>query len=199
MRHRRRDRLGARPRRCCWRRCGGWNTAAMTAPASPPWWKAVSSGAAPRQARQPGRGAGRATRCPAPPASATRAGPRTARRPSATPTRTARRASAWSTTASSRTTRELRAELEADGQAFETETDTETVAQLVDLLFAAAAWSRSRPPRAAFARLEGAYALALVFAGHPDLWSAPSTARRSRSASARATCISAATAWRWRR
>jgi glutamine---fructose-6-phosphate transaminase (isomerizing) len=63
---------------------------------------------------------------------------------------------------------DLRAELEAAGQVFETETDTETVAQLVDLYL-----SRGMDPvdaaRTTFARLEGAYALALVFAGHPDL------------------------------
>jgi glucosamine--fructose-6-phosphate aminotransferase (isomerizing) len=63
---------------------------------------------------------------------------------------------------------ELRAELEAAGQVFETETDTETVAQLVDLHL-----QRGMDPveaaRASFRRLEGAYALALVFAGHPDL------------------------------
>lgn len=63
---------------------------------------------------------------------------------------------------------DLRAELEAAGQVFSTETDTETVAQLVDLHLA-----RGLPPveaaAAAFARLEGAYALALIFAGHPEL------------------------------
>lgn len=63
---------------------------------------------------------------------------------------------------------ELRSELEAEGQVFSTETDTETVAQLVDLHLA-----RGMTPReaalAAFRRLEGAYALAMVFAGHPDL------------------------------
>jgi glucosamine--fructose-6-phosphate aminotransferase (isomerizing) len=63
---------------------------------------------------------------------------------------------------------ELRAELEAAGQSFETETDTETVAQLIDLNL-----KNGMDPvaaaRAAFARLEGAYALALVFAGHPEL------------------------------
>ena len=63
---------------------------------------------------------------------------------------------------------ELRAELEGEGQVFETETDTETVAQLVDLNL-----RRGMAPvdaaRAAFLRLEGAYALALVFAGQPEL------------------------------
>lgn len=63
---------------------------------------------------------------------------------------------------------ELRAELSALGQEFSTETDTETVAQLVDLHL-----QRGMAPieaaSAAFARLEGAYALALIFAGHPEL------------------------------
>ena len=63
---------------------------------------------------------------------------------------------------------ELRAELEAEGQVFETETDTETVAQLVDLNL-----KRGMEPvdaaRAAFLRLEGAYALAMVFANQPGL------------------------------
>jgi glucosamine--fructose-6-phosphate aminotransferase (isomerizing) len=63
---------------------------------------------------------------------------------------------------------ELRAELEAAGQEFKTETDTETVAQLVDLNL-----KRGMTPieaaGAALRRLEGAYALAMIFAGHPDL------------------------------
>ena len=63
---------------------------------------------------------------------------------------------------------ELRTELEAAGQVFETETDTETVAQLVDLHL-----QRGMAPveaaNAAFRRLQGAYALALVFAGHSEL------------------------------
>ena len=63
---------------------------------------------------------------------------------------------------------ELRAELEAAGQVFSTETDTETVAQLVDLNLA-----RGMAPveaaGAALRRLEGAYALAMIFAGHPEL------------------------------
>src|SRR5215472_8861408 len=63
---------------------------------------------------------------------------------------------------------ELRAELEATGQEFSTETDTETVAQLVDLNL-----QRGMTPieaaGAAFCRLEGAYALAMIFSGHPEL------------------------------
>ena len=62
----------------------------------------------------------------------------------------------------------LRAELEAKGQSFCTETDTEVVAQLLDYLL-----QQGMDPidaaAAAFKRLEGAYALALIFAGHPDL------------------------------
>ena len=63
---------------------------------------------------------------------------------------------------------ELREELEAEGQVFSTETDTETVAQLVDLNL-----KRGMQPieaaGAAFRKLEGAYALAMIFAGHPGL------------------------------
>ncbi len=63
---------------------------------------------------------------------------------------------------------ELKAELQAAGQVFTTETDTETVAQLLDLHL-----SRGLSPEhaaaATFSRLTGAYAIAVVFAGHPEL------------------------------
>ncbi len=62
----------------------------------------------------------------------------------------------------------LRAELEAHGQVFSSETDTETVAQLVDHLLATGL-DPAAAAQAAFARLEGAYALALLFDGYPDL------------------------------
>jgi glucosamine--fructose-6-phosphate aminotransferase (isomerizing) len=62
----------------------------------------------------------------------------------------------------------LRAELEAAGQEFSTETDTETVAQLLDYLLKQGLAPQHAAP-AAFARLEGAYALAIIFAGHPEL------------------------------
>ncbi|HEX2944250.1 MAG TPA: glutamine--fructose-6-phosphate transaminase (isomerizing) [Rhodopila sp.] len=63
---------------------------------------------------------------------------------------------------------ELRAELEAEGQEFFTETDTETVAQLVDLNLKRG-MSPIEAAGSALKRLEGAYALAMIFAGHPDL------------------------------
>jgi glutamine---fructose-6-phosphate transaminase (isomerizing) len=62
----------------------------------------------------------------------------------------------------------LRAELETKGQKFASETDTETVAQLLDLLLAQGL-SPVEAAKQAFARLEGAYALALIFTGYPDL------------------------------
>jgi glucosamine--fructose-6-phosphate aminotransferase (isomerizing) len=63
---------------------------------------------------------------------------------------------------------ELRAELEAEGQEFATETDTEAVAQLVDLHLRRG-MSPTGAAAAAFSRLQGAYALAMIFAGHPEL------------------------------
>ncbi len=63
---------------------------------------------------------------------------------------------------------ELRTELEALGQEFSTETDTETVAQLVDL-YLKQGMDPVAAAGAAFRRLEGAYALAMIFAGHPEL------------------------------
>ena len=64
--------------------------------------------------------------------------------------------------------RELRRELEASGHRFETETDTEVIVHLIsDHL------SRQKSPEeaagAALARLEGAFALAIIFAGRHDL------------------------------
>ncbi len=63
---------------------------------------------------------------------------------------------------------ELRRELEDEGQEFETETDTETIAQLVDLHL-----KRGMAPvaaaEAALPRLQGSYALAMIFAGHSEL------------------------------
>jgi glucosamine--fructose-6-phosphate aminotransferase (isomerizing) len=62
----------------------------------------------------------------------------------------------------------LREELEAEGQEFSTETDTETVAQLVDLHLKQG-MTPAAAAGAAFQRLEGAYALALIFADHSEL------------------------------
>ena len=63
---------------------------------------------------------------------------------------------------------ELRAELEAQGQDFESETDTETVARLFDSLLAQGL-SPEEAARVALPRLQGAYALALIFSGYPEL------------------------------
>ena len=64
--------------------------------------------------------------------------------------------------------RELRASLEAAGYAFESDTDTEVIVHLVTRHLDA-----GRPPeeaaRAAIGELKGAFALAMVFAGTPDL------------------------------
>jgi glutamine---fructose-6-phosphate transaminase (isomerizing) len=63
---------------------------------------------------------------------------------------------------------ELRAELEGAGYRFDTQTDTEAVVNLVTQLLDA-----GHPPREAVARalrrLEGAFALVMLFAGEPDL------------------------------
>ncbi len=63
---------------------------------------------------------------------------------------------------------ELRAELEAKGAVFETETDTETFVRLVDDFL-----HQGQEPEAAFAaaltRVHGAFALAAIFTGHPRL------------------------------
>ena len=62
----------------------------------------------------------------------------------------------------------LRQELEAVGQVFETETDSETIALLVDYHL-----QQGLPPKEAalkaLKRLEGAYAVAMIFAGHEGL------------------------------
>ncbi|MCK8786650.1 glutamine--fructose-6-phosphate transaminase (isomerizing) [Roseomonas sp. NAR14] len=60
---------------------------------------------------------------------------------------------------------ELRAELEAKGQEFETETDTEAVAQLLDWHLRSGMAPEEAVP-AALARLHGAFAIAMIFTGH---------------------------------
>lgn len=63
---------------------------------------------------------------------------------------------------------ELRRELEAAGQVFSTETDSETIAQLVDYHLAQGLAPKDAA-LAALRRLEGAYAIAMIFAGHEGL------------------------------
>ena len=64
--------------------------------------------------------------------------------------------------------RELREELERDGAVFESETDTETVAQLIDRELEAGA-DPVAAVKTALLRLEGAFALAILFSGHEDM------------------------------
>jgi glucosamine--fructose-6-phosphate aminotransferase (isomerizing) len=64
--------------------------------------------------------------------------------------------------------RALRAELEAAGRRFESETDTETIAQLVHHNLDAG-MTPEAAVGAALKRLEGAFALAILFAGREDL------------------------------
>lgn len=64
---------------------------------------------------------------------------------------------------------ELRAELEAAGRVFETDTDTEVIAHLVDQGLEAGAASPADAVRSALQRLRGAFAIAFLFAGEDDL------------------------------
>ena len=64
--------------------------------------------------------------------------------------------------------RELRAELEAQGRRFETQTDTEVVPHLIASLLARGL-APSEAAQQALARLRGAFALAILFEGHDDL------------------------------
>ncbi|KAA2212244.1 glutamine--fructose-6-phosphate transaminase (isomerizing) [Teichococcus oryzae] len=60
---------------------------------------------------------------------------------------------------------ELRAELESQGVGFETETDTETVAKLLDHLLAQGA-TPEQAVSATLKKIHGAFGLAMIFAGH---------------------------------
>ncbi len=64
--------------------------------------------------------------------------------------------------------RELKAELTAKGHTFETDTDTEAIVHVItDEL--SQGLTPQEAVRAALARLQGAFALAIIFAGHDDL------------------------------
>jgi glucosamine--fructose-6-phosphate aminotransferase (isomerizing) len=64
--------------------------------------------------------------------------------------------------------RQLRQQLERDGTRFDSETDTEVVAHLVDSYLAKGA-SPADAVKAALPQLRGAFALAFLFKGHDDL------------------------------
>src|SRR5208282_1913288 len=63
---------------------------------------------------------------------------------------------------------ELREELEGDGAVFESDTDTETVVHLLDRELASGA-APADAVRAALSKLQGAFALAILFSGRPDM------------------------------
>ena len=63
---------------------------------------------------------------------------------------------------------ELRRELEADGRTFESETDSETIAHLIAREMEAGA-DPADAVGAVLPRLEGAFAIAVVFDGHPEV------------------------------
>ena len=112
-------------------RSSGSNTAATTPPASPRWKAGSSRAGAPRASCAISRRSSRASRSPAPSASATPAGRPTAGRPKATriPHATDRLAVVHNGIIEN--FRELREELEKKGAKFGSETDTEVVAHLV--------------------------------------------------------------------
>ncbi len=62
----------------------------------------------------------------------------------------------------------LRERLEGEGHVFETETDTETIAHLISS-FLKAGNTPEDSVRLSLASLEGAFAIAVLFEGHPDL------------------------------
>jgi len=64
--------------------------------------------------------------------------------------------------------RELRSELEAAGRRLETDTDTEVIAELIAARLDAGD-TPEQAVQASLARLEGAFALAILFEGHDDL------------------------------
>ena len=64
--------------------------------------------------------------------------------------------------------RELRQEIAAQGVEFKTQTDTEVVAHMIDLAIKAGDTPRDAVAKT-LKRLEGAFAFAIIFAGHDDL------------------------------
>jgi glutamine---fructose-6-phosphate transaminase (isomerizing) len=138
-----------------------------------------------------------ATPLPAPPASATRAGRRMARRPSATPIRTRPRVAVVHNGIIENFA-ELRDELRP--RASSRPRPTPRPSRLVDQHLSRRAGAGAAAAAALEARLDGAFALAMLFAGHDDLLIGARQRRAARGRlSARARCSSARTRWRWRR
>ena len=175
MWHRRRRFQSQHRSRSSCRACSGSNTAATTPAASPCTPAACSARAPPRawptcwtQVRDDhieGSTGIAHTRWATHGAPAVHnAHPHFSHGPGATPSR-GPAASRWCTTASSRTTRSCARALQAKGYVFESQTDTEVIAHLVDSLL------RRRPVRGrarpAVQQLHGAYAIAVICRDEP--------------------------------
>ena len=121
-----------------------------------------------RQAGQSGGPSQRLPDWPAPPASATRAGPPMAARTKPMPIPMPPTASRSSITGSSKITGRCAPSSKRPGICFETETDTEVVVHLISHELAGGA-DPVAAAEAALKRLEGAFALAMIFAGNENL------------------------------
>lgn len=98
----------------------------------------------------------------------TPAGPPTAHPPKTTPIRTLIAPASWwwSTTASSKNYSSLKNELTAKGHVFTSETDTEVLAHLIEDRLQG---DPVAAVRAALARVEGSYAIGVLWAKEPEL------------------------------
>ena len=173
------------------KRSSDWNIAAMTAPGSPRSARAGSTAAAPLASWRTCRTCWSDDPCAANRASAIPAGPPMARPQSTTRTRTGRAGWPWSITGSSRITAIC-------GRAWPPRASasppTPTPRRWRSLRTPAR--YRARPRAAAretLRRLEGAFALAFLFDGEPDLMVAARKGSPLASAMARARCSSAPT------
>ena len=170
VRHRRHSRAETRSRAISSTRCGGSSTAAMTRPASPPSRTATSSAAAPRASSatwscgSPTRAAAGPHRHRPHPLGHPRRADRAQRPPAHD-----RAASPSSTTASSRTSASCATSSPPRATVRRPRPTPRSSLHLVTDVLRPRACRRSRPRRRPWRRLDGAFALAILFAGEDDL------------------------------